>query len=125
MRFDARGQAAHQRQVLEVDGVGAADGERNAVHHQRKSFSNTLEKRQRLAAGYQIVFGDDFEPIDRVRLVEDGLIVGSSQAKAEAEECHQDGAGLSPGPPSQCFSAYFAGAALAFAAAQASLVMDT
>jgi len=43
MRFDARGQTAHQSQVLEIDGIGAAYRERHPVHHQRKSFANAVQ----------------------------------------------------------------------------------
>jgi hypothetical protein len=63
------------------------------MHHQRISFAYALEIMERLAPRDQIVLSNDFEPIDRVRLVEDGLIVGSSQAKAEAGEFHQNRAG--------------------------------
>jgi hypothetical protein len=68
VRFDAQGQRSHHSQIFEVDGVGAADGERYAVHHQGESLAYAFQVIERLAAGYQIVFSDDFEPIDRVRL---------------------------------------------------------
>ncbi len=93
MRFDARSQAAHRAQVVEIDGIGAADRERDSVHHQREALPDAFEVVKRLAAGNQIIFSDDLEPIDRMRLAQDGLIVGRSQAKAEAGEFHREWAG--------------------------------
>ncbi len=68
VRFDARRQRANLGEVVEVDGIGAADRQRHAMHDQREALAYPLQVVQRLAAGHQIVFGDDFEPIDGVRL---------------------------------------------------------
>ena len=68
MRFDARGQRPHHAQILEVDGIGAADRERNAMHDQRKPLAYTFQVMQRFAAGNQVIFGDYLEPIDGMRL---------------------------------------------------------
>ncbi len=78
MWFDARSQAAHHPQIVEIDGIGAADRERDTVHHQRKPLADAFEVVQRLAAGNQIIFSDDLEPIDRMRLAQDRLIVRRS-----------------------------------------------
>ncbi len=48
------------------------------MHDQRKAIAYPLKVVERLAAGHQIIFGNDFEPIDGVRLVEHGLVVRSS-----------------------------------------------
>ena len=84
MRFDACRKRANSGEIVEVDGIGAADRQRHAVHDQREALANALQVVERLAAGDEIVFGDDFEPVDGVRLVEDGLIVRSSQAETES-----------------------------------------
>ncbi len=68
MRLDARRQRPHLRKILEVDGIGAADRQRHAVHDQRKALADALQVVQRFAAGNQVVLGDDLEPIDGMRL---------------------------------------------------------
>ena len=83
MRLDARGQRPYRGQVLKVERIGAADGQRDSVHHQREALADALQVVERLAAGHVIILGDDLEPVDVVRFGEDGLVVRSSQAETK------------------------------------------
>src|ERR1700691_1457845 len=89
MRFDACRQAADGGEILKIDGVGAADGQGHAMHDQGIALAYPLQVVQRLAAGDEIVLGDDLEPIDGMTLVEDGLVVRGSEAKAETGKFHE------------------------------------
>ena len=100
MRFDARPPAARTDcQILEVDGIGAADRERNAVHDQRKALAHTFQVMQRLAAGNQIIFRDDLEPIDgdeaRLRWPRSGVCAVQDQSRRVSSKW---GPGMASGP---------------------------
>src|SRR6185312_9013381 len=130
MRFDACGEVANLGKVFEVDGVGAPDRQRYAVHHQGKALAHPFQVVQRLAPGTQVVLGDDLEPVDRVRLAEHGLVVRRAKAKTEAQEFHggsprgRAGTGRFSAPGPFLPTGYFA-SAFAFASLHSSLLMDT
>ena len=86
--LDAPRQLAHAGEILPVEGIGAADGQRHAVHDHRKAAANALEIMQRLAAGDEVILGDDLQPIDGVRLLEHGLVVRGPQAQTETVDLH-------------------------------------
>src|SRR6202166_3639368 len=105
VRFDARSKRPNSGKVFKIDGIGAADRERHAVHDEREALAYALQVVQRLAAGHQIVLRDDFEPVDGVRLVEHGLIMRGSEAQAKTGKFHGcrlcgqgPGVSLAPGP---------------------------
>jgi len=54
----ALGQRFQSREIVEVDRVDTADGQRYAVHHHRIALTHAVEVVQRLAARNQIVFRD-------------------------------------------------------------------
>ena len=62
--FDRIGQAFQPVQVVEVQRVGAADRERDAVHDDRVALGDLVEDVARPPAGVHEVLGDDLEPID-------------------------------------------------------------
>jgi len=80
VRFDACRQRLDAGEVVEIDGIGAADGEGDAMHDQRVTPAYSLQVMQRLAAGAQVVLGNDLEPVDGVRFGENGLVMGSAKA---------------------------------------------
>jgi hypothetical protein len=52
VRFDARRQGPYLGKVIQVDWIGAADGERYSMHDQREAPAYALQVVQRLAAGH-------------------------------------------------------------------------
>src|SRR5687768_8999868 len=78
-------QAPQLRQVLKIERVGAADGERNAVHHDGVALGDLLQDVPRAALGIEKVLRDDLEPIDRGPLLENVPEVHAPQAHAKPE----------------------------------------
>src|SRR5450631_2307308 len=91
MRLNARRQRPDSGEVVDVDGIGAANRKRYPMHDQWEASAYALQVIQRLAARDQIIFSDDFEPVDRMRLVKNGLIVRRSQTETKAGQFHKYG----------------------------------
>src|SRR5437773_6724178 len=79
------GQPLELRQVIEVERISAADGERNAVHHDGISLGDLLQHIAWPSLRVDEVFRDDLEPIDRRPLAQDMREVNAPQANAKAE----------------------------------------
>ena len=83
--LDGVGQALELVEVVEVERIGAADRQRDAVHDDGVALGDLFEDVARPAAGVHEVFGDDLEPVHRRVVVEDVRKVDGAQADAEAE----------------------------------------
>ena len=68
--IDFAGQSFQFRQIIEVQRVGAADRQRDAMHDDRVLLGDLLEHVTRSAARIDKVFRNDFEPIDRGLVLE-------------------------------------------------------
>ena len=55
------------------------------MHHHGIVSANPVEKMQGLAALHHIVLGQDLEPVDGRRLVENCFVMGGSQSQAKAK----------------------------------------
>src|SRR5215472_7440245 len=77
-RRDALDRAADSVEMAEVEPLGAAERQADAVQRNRVIAADRLEKSQRRSAA-QVVFGMDLQPPDRWLLVEDGLMVREAQ----------------------------------------------
>ena len=55
-------------QVIRIEGMWPADGQRHTVHHQGVTFGYRIQVVQGLAALHQVILGDHFEPIHGRRL---------------------------------------------------------
>ena len=80
-RLDAFGKLFQFAQIPAVQRVGAADGQRHAVHDHGVAFADAIQVVQRLAAGDHVVFAQDLEPVHRRPFVDDGLVVVGAQAQ--------------------------------------------
>jgi hypothetical protein len=58
------GQRFQLAQVVEIQGVGAANRQRNAVHHDRISLGQLVQNVPGSSAGIHEVLKDDLKPID-------------------------------------------------------------
>ena len=86
MRLDSLDQRLEPLQVIEIEFVTAAQRHGYAVHDHRVIPANRIEKIERLAAVDHVVFAQDFEPVDILRLaLEDVLVMLRAQAEAKAE----------------------------------------
>ncbi|MNN43726.1 hypothetical protein D3C81_1579770 [compost metagenome] len=77
-RSDAFGQLFELFEVVRIEGMRPADGQRYAVHHQRIALGEGIEVIQSLAALHHEVFRDHFEPVDIRRLLKDLLIISTA-----------------------------------------------
>src|SRR5690349_7883014 len=84
-RTDALAERFQFGQVIEVDRVGAADGKRNAMEHNRVPFRDLIDYIQWPPAGIQVVLRQDLEPIDPRLVFEDVLEMDTPQADAETQ----------------------------------------
>ena len=83
MRCGERLDAAH---VVEIQRIGAADRQRNAVQHDGIVRAQPLEVVERAAAGNQVVVGQGFEPGDAAAvLTEQGLVMLGPQPEPESQ----------------------------------------
>ena len=53
-----------------------------------KAAANALEIVERFAAGHEAILGDDLQPVDGVRLLEDGSVVRGPQTQTETVDPH-------------------------------------
>ena len=72
-------------EVVEVEGVGGADRQGDAVHHDAVALGDLLEDIPRAAAGVDEVFGDDLEPVDIGLVLEDVREVHRAQPDAQTQ----------------------------------------
>src|SRR5258708_692283 len=71
--------------IFEVERVGAADRQRNAVHDDRVTLGDLFKDVARSALRIHEVFGNHLEPIDRRMVFQDIREVYRSQAKAQTQ----------------------------------------
>ena len=83
--LDPIGERLHAAHVVEIQRIGAADRQRDAVQHDGIVRAQALEVVQRAAAGNQVVVGERFEPGDAAAvLAEQCFIVLGPQPEPEA-----------------------------------------
>ena len=83
-RLDALDQRLDLGEVSAIERIGAADRQRNPVHDHGVERADTIEVVERLAAGNEIVFGEDFKPVDCRPLGKNGLVMLAPQPQAKA-----------------------------------------
>ena len=83
-RLDALGERFDLAQVIQIQGVGAADRQGHTVHGHGVILANAVEHRQWFAAFAQKVVGDDFQPVQRLAFAHKVGVVGGAQAQPEA-----------------------------------------
>ena len=72
-------------EILEIQWVRAADGERHAVHDDRVSLGNLIEHVARSAAGVHEVFRNDLEPVDGWMVLENVRVMNAAQPDTQTE----------------------------------------
>jgi hypothetical protein len=85
VRAHALGQRLELAQVLAVEGIGAADGHRHPVQHDRVTLRDLVEHVERPSAGVEEVLGEDLEPVHLGPVLQDVAEVDAPQADADAE----------------------------------------
>src|SRR6185295_4968136 len=72
-------------QVLEIERIGRADRERDAVQHDRIALGDLRQDVARTAERIDVVLADHLEPVDGRLVAQDVLEVGGPQSDAETE----------------------------------------
>ena len=85
MGLDLLRQPLELAQILEIERVGGADGERYAVHDDGIALSDLLEHIAGPALRVDVVFADDLEPVHRGLVLQDVVEVDGPQPDAEAQ----------------------------------------
>ena len=84
-RVDGARERFQFAEVIEIERIGAADRQRNAVQHDRILLRDFLEHIARTAARVHEVFGERLEPIDVGLRAEDVAEMNGAQPHADAE----------------------------------------
>ena len=79
------GQRLQLAQVLEVQGIGAADRHRNAVEGHRVALRHLVQDVEGTAARVHEVFGEHLEPVHFRALAQDRPEVDGAQADADPQ----------------------------------------
>ena len=77
-------------EIIPVQRIDGADGERHAVHHHRIAFTHPVQVDQRASTSAHIILRDDLEPVDArvwriVGALQQVCIMLRAEAKAESE----------------------------------------
>ena len=83
--FDRVGQSFELGQVGKIQGVGAADRQRYAVHHDRIALGDLGQDAARPALRIHEVLGDRLEPIDRRMVLQNVAEVDRPQTDAQSQ----------------------------------------
>ena len=91
-RLDPAGEPFQAREVVEVEWIGASDGERYPVHDHWIVLADPIEEVQRLPPVDEVVLADDLEPVDGRTGLEHRRVVLRPEPQPEAEEGPPGGA---------------------------------
>ena len=84
--LDAPGEGFHLAQVIFIERVGAADGQRDPVQHNRIFGAQPFQEMHGSAARQQVILGQRFQPADAAAvLTQQVFIMRRSYAQAEAK----------------------------------------